>query len=355
MERYLIVGNGESPHILKWARELHKYYDVFLFSSQGISEDIKGLLPEDHLFAFHMNISESGGNLKMLRLVLPLMRLMNKIRPDIVNAHYITSHGLIAALAAVLRRKPVLLVQSAWGSDILIAPFKNRLYRKTTSFALKKARLATADSGRVAEIMQELAGTETMTFPFGLEKLPEADPGEKIPFLFFSNRTLNKNSNIDQVLHFFGRVCGQHEQARLVIANDGPERAGLEEQCRQMGLDKKVEFAGFIPDHQQQHYYRQAQFFFSILSSDALSVSLLEALSFGCIPIVSKLSDNMEWVSDGVNGILMTEDTGFSQLEGMQHKAREIFTHNRKTITERAIFPDSIRLFRQKLDKITEA
>ncbi len=351
MKKYLIIGDGESPHILKWVKELSRYYELYLVSSRGICPDIRNFIPEDRIVCFNLNISESGGNFKIIRMIFPLRKIIKRINPDFVNAHYITSHGFISALALTLSSCKAPLIQSAWGTDILITPKRNALYKRITRFALKKARLATTDSELVASQIHQLSSTETTTFPFGLDGLPEVDFKDKEPYLFFSNRTLNANSNIDQVVHFFSHLAGHIEGARLIIANEGPEKNTLIKLSRELGIADSVVFVGFISASEQNDLYRRSQFFFSILTSDALSVSLLEAMSFGCIPILSDLPDNRAWVNDGENGIILKDGTRFDAVTDISKLAKEIFISNRKKIAQEAIFPEAIKGFVQKLDK----
>jgi len=349
MKRYLIVGNADSPHIIKWAKELVKHFELYIVSSQGVSPEITDLIPTENIYTVNLKIAESGGNLKMMRMILPLTKIIRKIRPDFVNAHYITSHGFVTALAKTFSRHAFKFVLTAWGTDILVTPNKNAIYKSITKFALRKADLTTNDSGRVNEIIQSLSSTETMTFPFGLEKLPEVSPEDKVEDLFFSNRTLNANSNIDLVLHFFAKIHDQNKKARLIVANDGPFKESLKKLCSELGIESAVEFAGFISADEQNGYYRKAQFYFSILLSDALSVSLLEAMSFGCIPLVSDLPDNREWVENNVNGIIMNASERPDILSEVKLRSEAIFHKNREMIDQKAIFPLSIEAYYQKL------
>lgn len=345
MKKYLIIGDGESPHILKWTRELNKHFEVYLISSRGVLQEIRDFVPGERIYSFNLNISESGGNLKFIRMLFPVRRIIKKIRPDYVNANYITSHGFLAALARKFSIKKFPLIISAWGTDIMVTPFKNRFYRALTSFSLKQASLVTTDSKTAAKLVRQFCNTPVNTFPFGLEKLPDTSIEEKDPHLFFSNRTLNANSNIDRVLEFFSRFYQNDSRARLVIANDGPKRLELEALSNKLGLKEVVSFTGFIPSAEQDNFYRKASYFFSVLTSDALSVSLLEALAYGCITIVSDLPDNREWVTDQHNGIILTDTSEPSDIFKLKEKDADIFDHNRKLISERAIFPDAIEQF----------
>jgi len=352
MKKYLIIGDAESPHIVKWAREMNKHFELYLVSSRNVHAEIRSFIPDERIFTFKLKPAEAVGNLDFFRMIFPLKRIIKQVKPDYVNAHYITSHGFVTALARKLSSYKFPLILTAWGTDILVTPFRNRFYKKMTAFTLKQAALVTTDSLIVANIILELSNVPSTTFPFGLQGLPEAAQDEKDPNLFFSNRTLIANSNIDRVLHFFSKVKIANEDARLIIAHEGPLKEKLIALSNELGLGTAVEFIGFITADEQNELYRRSQFYFSLLTSDALSVSLLEALSFGCIPILSDLPDNREWITDGENGIILKENTDLHELSNLQERAKEIFTFNRALIESKAIFPKAIDDFCQKLQSL---
>ena len=52
-----------------------------------------------------------------------LQRLAEKIKPDVVNAHYASGYGTL-----MRRAKLKNTVLSVWGSDVYDFPYKNRLF-----------------------------------------------------------------------------------------------------------------------------------------------------------------------------------------------------------------------------------
>ncbi len=48
----------------------------------------------------------------------------------------------------------------------------------------------------------------------------------------------------------------------------------------------------------------KSKIFISIPKSDARAISLLEAMYYGCIPVVSNIPANFECIIDGLNGIV---------------------------------------------------
>ncbi|MEA3477980.1 MAG: glycosyltransferase, partial [Bacteroidota bacterium] len=84
-----------------------------------------------------------------------------------------------------------------------------------------------------------------------------------------------------------------------------------------------------------REYYKKAMFYVSVPQSDATSISLLEALAYGCIPVLSDLPANWEWVENGRNGLIVKHlDANFIK-KALKLNQPEIAAINRKIIEER--------------------
>ncbi|NSW45471.1 MAG: glycosyltransferase family 4 protein [Bacteroidales bacterium] len=344
--RYLLMGNAESPHLIKWARELIKHVDLYVLSFQGIDPVFYSWLDKNKCMSFDQKISVEGGNFHLIKLLPKIRRIIRQIKPNYINAHYITSYGFLAALAKPQDSK---LILSAWGSDILVTPFESNLKKKITQYSLKKAILITSDSQYMSEKIKLLYPKANIsTFPFGLEKLPECSIKDKNPWLFFSNRALTPNYRIDWVIELFSEICKTTPEARLIIANDGSEKENLIQKALQLGIKDNIEWVGFINADKQAEIYKKASYFFSLPISDATSVSLLEAMAYGCVPIVSDIPANREWIIHLENGIILKEDANIVNLL-KQVNSSHLFKQNRIIINEKAIFPKSIEEFILKL------
>jgi glycosyltransferase involved in cell wall biosynthesis len=71
-----------------------------------------------------------------------------------------------------------------------------------------------------------------------------------------------------------------------VIVGDGPERSALAEAASNLGVTDKVTFAGSIQNGQLKEYYARAHFFVLPSLSEALPLTVLEAMACG-VPIVA--------------------------------------------------------------------
>ena len=350
--RYVLIGDGDSPHLLKWARALGATPGIELWaaSSRGFAPGFDAVVPAARRLALNTQPNAAGGNLAVLRHLPRLARWLRGVDATWLHAHYLTSHGSLAWLAQTLLGVRGRLIGSAWGSDILVTPQKNLLMRWLTSRVLSHCALTTSDSQVMAERMRGLGAREVMVFPFGLEALPEAC-AQKLPQLFFSNRGLEPLYAPERVITLFAQISKSWLDARLVVANSGSLLPDLQAQVAELGLAQQVQFVGRLDAQTQASYYAQAQWYISLPGSDSVAVSVLEAMAHGCIPLLSDLPANRELVQDGVNGAIVANDTSISpqRLSALVLQAQCIAQANRAWVQKHAVFSPSVQAFVQRL------
>lgn len=353
--RYVLWGDGESPHLLKWARALADMpkLELWVASSRGFLPGFDGCVPAQRRLALETQPDAAGGNLALLRQLPRLRRWLRLVDAPWVHAHYLSSHGTLAWLAQQLGVRGHLLA-SAWGSDVLVAPQRSALMRWALRRVLAASSLSTSDSQVMAEAMRNYGAAELMVFPFGLEALPP-EPGPKDDQLFFASRGLEPIYRPEQVLALFAAVGGPG--ARLVVANDGSLRAALQAQAVTLGVAGRVQFVGRLDASEQARWYARARWYLSLPASDSVAVSVLEAMAHGCIPILSDLPANRELVRDGDNGLILGQDAGdlAPRLQAMQAQADRVAASNRAWVAEHALFGPCVAAFVARLRAIDPA
>jgi glycosyltransferase involved in cell wall biosynthesis len=347
--RLVLIGDGASPHLAKWARALEPRVDLYAVSSRGFAEGFA--VPPSRRLALDTRPAFEGGNAGLLITLPRVAAWLRRVRPDWIHAHYLTSHGTLAWLAQSLLGAPGRLVGSAWGSDILVAPERSIALRWLTRRVLAACTLATSDSAHMAARMQLLGAREVMTFPFGLEALPTpaADKDER---LFFANRALEPIYAPDRVLAAFGGVAREWPDVRLVVANDGSLRRALERQAAPLG--ERVRFVGRLDAAAQAQAYGQARWYLSLPESDSVSVSVLEAMAHGCIPLLSDLPANGELVEHGRNGLLLAAGAtpAIDDLTQLAARAGDIAAANRAWVAEHAMWTPCVERFVARLAEL---
>ena len=236
-----------------------------------------------------------------------------------------------------------------------MTPQRHAAYRWLTQSILRNAALCTSDSQHMTGVMQQLGAHQVLTFPFGLDSLPALPRDQKQPWLCYANRGLEPIYQPQRVLELFAAIAAWQPQAQLVVANDGSLRPQLEQWVAQHGLQQQVRFVGRLSAQQQAAHYARAQWYLSQPESDSVAVSVLEAMAYGCIPLLSDLPANRELVQDGHNGwIVPAGGIDLSRavplaLPPLQAQAAAIARHNRDWVQHHGLFPPAIQQLVQTL------
>jgi glycosyltransferase involved in cell wall biosynthesis len=127
-------------------------------------------------------------------------------------------------------------------------------------------------------------------------------------FVFGMLARLRPEKGIDLALSALKLLAARSDkECMLLIAGQGTDRAQLESLAKQLGVDSKVVFLGFVADPREV-----VSAFDSILFSsrlEGLPLGLLEGMAAGCVPIVTRISGMPEVVSDPTIGWLVEAES----------------------------------------------
>lgn len=237
-----------------------------------------------------------------------LRRAVREIAPDVFHAHYVVEHGFYGALAGV---RPY--VVTAWGSDVLVEPSRDRLSRMIARWTMSRADAVTSNNAWMAERAVALGAPRERVHvvTLGAERYDTERAGASVNRrgrapdeapVIISTRAHEPLYNIGEIIEAYGRVA-RGRAARLVVAHGGTLTAALEQRAHRG--PGRVEFTGFLERAAFREALAGAEVFVSVPSSDATSVALLQAMGAGAFPIVADLPTQREWIEDGVNGYLV--------------------------------------------------
>jgi len=194
-----------------------------------------------------------------------------------------------------------------------------------------------------------------MTFPFGLEALPPLPPpGHKPRHSLFANRGLEAIYAPQRVMAQFAALAAAWPDAELVVAHDGALRSAMQQQATDLGLAARVRFVGRLDAQTQALEYARARWYLSLPESDSVSVSVLEALAHGCLPILSDLPANHELVRRGDNGWVLKGDAlaTADDLAPLLQRADTIAAANHSWVAQHAMFGRSVAAFLARLQAL---
>jgi glycosyltransferase involved in cell wall biosynthesis len=349
--KLVLIGDGESPHLLKWARALQPRVQLHAISSRGFLPEFLQLLPDARRLALNTSPDHGGGNIALLKQLPRVGAWLADADADWLHAHYLTSHGTLAWAARAGWRLRAQIAGSAWGSDILVTPNQGGAYRWLTKKVLRACAVTTSDSAFMAERMRELGAGEVMTFPFGLETMPKQN-AKKQPWLCFANRGLEPIYRPHLVIDAFARIAATQPDARLVVANDGSLRAALEADVAARGLAERVSFVGRLDAQTQAGHYARSTWFLSLPESDSVSVSVLEAMAHGCVPLLSDLPANRELIGDSARGLIVSAPDDLPARMAALDTTRLAAT-NRDWVAAHGLFEPGVQRFLTRLRELT--
>jgi glycosyltransferase involved in cell wall biosynthesis len=126
-----------------------------------------------------------------------------------------------------------------------------------------------------------------------------------------------------------------------LIIGEGSHRAYCERRCRNLGLENRVRFTGFIPQHELKKYYPECSVLaMSSVWPEPFGMVGPEAMRFG-IPVVAfDVGGIREWLKDGFNGYLvpwMDRAAFAARIEDLlinKRLGRQMGKHGRRWVTQ---------------------
>lgn len=98
------------------------------------------------------------------------------------------------------------------------------------------------------------------------------------------------------------------KKLEVALIGDGPQRRLLEQKIAKLGLNKSFHFFGFLDENVKYSIMGNSKIFILPSEREGFSLSTLEAMAMGCIPIVSKPKFDevfgvSHFVENDVNGV----------------------------------------------------
>lgn len=349
MRKLLLVGM-KSVHTYNFIKLIEGYFDEILLITDTIDDTYPGKVK-----AINFSVGNAVHYFSVVSLIRETVRAFN---PSVIHIHQANTAAWVVLQAIGNRRKSV--VVTAWGSDVLLNPRRGFLYRKMTEQVLQQAGYLTAVAPFMATAMQQLANNNRPIEVINLGIDPIFASSQELlvslPLkenIIFSNRLHKKLYRIDHIISAFAAWVSQNKDHwKLVIAGTGPETENLRRLVVQEDIEEAVQFVGWISGETSAQWYRKAKIFASYPISDGAPASLFEAMSAGCIPVLSDLPANNGWVTNKVNGIITAQISAKDFESAIQLISSSMLIENYELIVQKASRSESRKLFFDLYDRV---
>ena len=258
-----------------------------------------------HDVGFGGRVAPGRGKWRYPLGMLRARRLVKRLRPDIVHAHYATSGGLAGLVCG---HEPT--VVTAHGTD-LTAGVESWIWRPLLKAVFERAACVNTVSSDLTRMAMSLGvarhriaeltpGVDTARFhPAGG---PASGGSEGVRLI--CTRRLEPTYDPRTIVEALAILRKKGVRFKMTFAGAGPLRGELEAAVARRGLGDAVAFIGEIQGDAMPALLRAHDVYLSASRADGASLSLLEAMSAGLFPVVSRIPANEAWLEHGTGGLL---------------------------------------------------
>lgn len=229
---------------------------------------------------------------------------------DLIDAHYYYPDGVAAVMLGKHFNKPV--VVTARGSDINLLP-QFALPRRMILWAARNAHASITVCQALKDEMARLGVAPASVTPLrngvDLQRFGLLDRDAIRAELGLQRFTLLSVGLLAE-LKGHALIIGalpQLPDVNLMIAGQGPDRARLEAQARELGVADRVTFLGSVPQPELKRYYNAADALVLASSREGWANVLLESMACGTPVVASDVGGSGELVTEPAAGVLMRE------------------------------------------------
>jgi L-malate glycosyltransferase len=231
---------------------------------------------------------------------------------DLVHVHYAVPNAVSAVLArSILAPRPLPVVTTLHGTDITLVG-NDPSFIETTRWGIEQSDAVTAVSEALRRSTVEIFGigrpievVPNFIEPPRYERVADspgarrwARPGERVLVHISNFRPVKR---VDDVVEVFHRLR-ERFPVRLLMVGDGPERARVEQRCRQHGSCGEITWIGSLP--LVEEVLVGADLFLLPSESESFGLAALEALACKVPVIATRAGGLPEVIADGECGLL---------------------------------------------------
>lgn len=304
-----ILANALSVHTQRWAKAFAQHgHDVHILSIRQMN------IPGISLHNFHVGPVNSTSIfwvfLSYLRFFFCAGRVIKKISPDVVNAHYALTNGVIAAFSG---NRPIVI--SVWGSDVIWdkivrIPSFMKLFLK---YAFHRADAICVTSKFMIQFVLPVApkSERIVHVPFGIDcslfmPAKSKTHGQSGQFRIGFIKTLEMLYGPHVLIQALPNILKAVPDVTLVMAGKDKMDGQLKMLADKLGVGDRVEFTGFIQNDKIPEILHSLDIYVHpSICQESFGVSILEASACGIPVVATRVGGVPEVCIDGQTGLLI--------------------------------------------------
>ena len=252
----------------------------------------------------------------LLCMAFSLFRIIRKESPHIIHAHWVIPQGLVAVLAKLLYKCPV--ITTAHGGDAfalrggIMAHLKRSVLRRSNAWTANTRATSEAFGGNGTLPNPHIIpmGVDVEHFRSGQCPILRKELPQDELLIIFVGRLVEKKGLEDLLSAFSFLPSELRQKTSLWVVGDGESRTALQRQAETLEINGKIRFWGQISNHLLPDFYAAANLLVvpSIEASsgdtEGQGVVILEAFAARLCVLATRVGGISEIVEDGTTGVL---------------------------------------------------
>jgi glycosyltransferase involved in cell wall biosynthesis len=309
--KIVLISGADSIHTLRWANGLASIgNEVHVISQHPCSQ------PFNHYVKLH--ILPFKGLIGYFTILPRVKKIINDIKPDILNVHYASGYGTTARL---LNFHPYVL--SVWGSDIYLFPNKSFIHkclvRRNVLAADSIASTSNAMANQIRNIVPEINNISITPFGVDVNNFDLVNLKKKYNESIITIGTIKTMSftyGIDILLEAFAILIKKFQtykifksKLKLRLVGGGDNVTDFITLAKKLDIDEHVIFVGQINHASVPKELEKLDIYVALSRSESFGVAILEAGAAGKAVVVSNVGGLPEVVVQDETGIIVQSES----------------------------------------------
>lgn len=265
-----------------------------------------------------------------------IKKKINFKRIDIIHAHSFYPAGVVAIDLAKKYNAKVFLTEHFSGiitgnMDLRKAPYLSYVVENVNGVACVSKNLANKIKEKT-NTLKDIAVIPNILNPI----FNFRERQEKKEFVFILIGRLIKLKRINCVIAGIKKMKDKQYPFKLLILGEGPERVNLEQQIKELNLEKEVSLLGNVSREQVSEYIAYSDVFILPSVIETFGVVYIESLAIGR-PVIATLNGGANEIIDNSNGILIAVNSQEQLEQAMEDIYMNYYNYDLRGISSECI------------------
>ena len=124
---------------------------------------------------------------------------------------------------------------------------------------------------------------------------------------------LAEEKNVEFLIHSQRELVNKHDNIKLIIVGDGPDKEKYEEYAKELNLEKNVIFTGKAAWKDMPYYYHVSDVFATASKTETQGLTVIEAMAANTVPVCMRDEAFQSMVTEDLNGLFFETEEEYQE------------------------------------------